>query len=573
MSLGGSEYLYTFGIIVAFAGLIAGTVLERENIKHVLKSHRLTRKKLLVAVVIAALFVVFELVTVKPTQLLFFDDAIYQGMAQNLLHSGQAWMCDYGTPATCFSGELFHEPIGLSANIAIGFALFGVKLWVTHAVELALTALAVFMTFLVALLLLKDIKAAYFSELLMALSPVVLVWAMPTNSDMALLAYSLVALFFLLVFVEKKSRLGLMNALLAVSITLYMKVFAALYLPLFALIYLVLDDKNLLNSLRKNLKRAMEYMMDTRVLLVLLIFVIVMAPVLDYAAMELGSGDFGYQGTTIQQTCNFNMPGIKASGNINLANFGANICSNVLFWFGQYDSIYVMQPALFTALAIIGAVIMLYNNGRRLFSIGLWFLVFFLLYTSFYAGSVIYGVDWRFMLSLIAQACLFGGFAVSMLVTWAGQFAKRIAKNSKLAGYAIAAVAIVILASPICLLMPKLSVSTAGILQAPDARFYEGFVYNESSAIPQNCIVYTYDPPLFNLNNRTAIQIGDMYNTSQLAKFEKQYGCIVLDYGYWCHTPNSLCGYANRTFNLTPIRTANFSRFGYTYGFYYLTEK
>ncbi len=177
------------------------------------------------------------------------------------------------------------------------------------------------------------------------------------------------------------------------------------------------------------------------------------------------------------------------------------------------------------------------------------------------------------MLSLIAQACLFGGFAVSMLVTWAGQFAKRIAKNSKLAGYAIAAVAIVILASPICLLMPKLSVSTAGILQAPDARFYEGFVYNESSAIPQNCIVYTYDPPLFNLNNRTAIQIGDMYNTSQLAKFEKQYGCIVLDYGYWCHTPNSLCGYANRTFNLTPIRTANFSRFGYTYGFYYLTEK
>ena len=287
MSLSGLEYLYTLGIIVAFIGLISGAILDRKNIGRVLKAHKLDRKKLLLAVGIAALFVAFELATVKPTQLLFFDDAIYQGMAQNLLHMGQAWMCDYGTPMTCYTGEIFHEPIGLSFNFAAAFALFGVKLWVAHAAELAMTTLAVFMTFFVALLLLKDLKAAYFSELLMALSPVVLVWAMPTNSDMALLAYSLIALFFLLVFVERKSRIGLMNALLAVSLTLYIKVFAAVYIPLFILIYLALDDKNIVASLKKNMKRVSTYIMDTNTLVVLLIAVIVLAPALNFAAMEL----------------------------------------------------------------------------------------------------------------------------------------------------------------------------------------------------------------------------------------------------------------------------------------------
>lgn len=567
------EYLYTLGIIIAFVGLVSGAALDRKSIGHVLKSHGLSRRRLLLAVGIAAAFVVLELAMVKPTQLLFFDDAIYQGMAQDLLHMGQAWMCDYGTPSMCYSGELFHEPVGLSFNFAIAFALFGVKLWVAHAAELVIAALAVFMTFFVALLLLKDLKAAYFSELLMALSPVMLVWAMPTNSDMALLTYSLVALFFLLVFVERKSRLGLMNALLGVSLTLYIKVFAALYIPLFLLIYLALDDRSVRESLRKNLKRTSTYLMDTRVLAVLLISVIVIAPALNYASAELSSGDFGYQGTIIEHTCNFNMPAMKAASNINLANFEANICSNVLFWFNQYKSTYVMQPALFTALAILGAVIMLYNKGRELFSLGLWFLVFFVLYTSFYAGSVVYGVDWRFMLSLIAQVCIFGGFAVSSMIAWSGPLVKRIVKDAKIPDYAIVAVAVVVLACPVCLLVPQLSVSTSNIQQAPDARFYEGFVYNESRLVPQNCIIYTYDPTLFNINNRTATQMSDLYNASRYDQFRSRYGCLVLDYGYWCYTPNNMCTYTEQNFYTAPIVNATFVTFNRTYGLYYITGR
>ena len=38
--------------------------------------------------------------------------------------------------------------------------------------------------------------------------------------------------------------------------------------------------------------------------------------------------------------------------------------------------------------------------------------MFFMLYTSFYAGGVLYGVDWRFMLSLAAPAAILGGYGV-----------------------------------------------------------------------------------------------------------------------------------------------------------------
>ena len=574
MAIGASEYIYTFGIIVAFVGLIAGAVLDRENIMRVLKEHKFDRRSLLIALAVVALFLVIEIFIVKPTQLLFFDDAIYQGMAQDLLHMGQAWMCDYGTPAVCYSGELFHEPLGLSFNFAIAFAIFGVHQYAAQGAELALAAISVFMGFLVALLLFKEPRAACFSELLMALSPVILVWAMPTNSDMALLAYSLVALFFLLVFIRRRSRLGLMNLLLAFSLTLYMKVVAALYIPVFLLAYLLLEDGSVMISIRKNLGRIKVYGMDTRVLVILLLFVMVVAPALNYASIELSSGDYGYGGTMIQNTCNRSLPGTRATGNMNLANFEDNICSNVFFWFNQYEGDYVMQPVLFTALACVGAALMLFDRRRELLVLGTWFMVFFLFYTSFYAGSVGYGVDWRFMLSLVAQASILGGFAVSTLVSWAYSSMKRINKRGRAAlRCAVLLIAIAIVIYPAYSLAPRLSISPSRIPQAPDARFYEGFVYNESGMIPQDCLVYTYDPALFNINNRTATQMSDLYNISRYNQFRSQYRCLVLDYGYWCHTPNNICAYAEQRFSLTPIATATFNSFGYRYGFYYITGR
>jgi hypothetical protein len=566
-------------MLISFVGLAAGAVLERKSIAQVLGKCGLTRKKLMLALGIAALFVILELAMVKPTQLLFFDDAIYQGMAQSLLHSGQAWMCDYGSPSMCYSGEIYHEPIGLAFNFAMAFAVFGVNLWAAHFTELALAALSVFMCFPVALLLFKDLKTAYFSEFLMALSPVILVWAMPTNSDMALLAYSLFALFFLLIFIGRKSRLALLNVFLSVSLTLYMKVFAVIYIPLFAIMYLVLDDGGIAKSVRNNFRMIAAYAMDTQVLMVLLITIIAVAPALNYVSVEASTGDYGATGTMMQNTCNLNTPSVVTSSNIGLANFRLNVCSNVLFWFDQYVTADVMQPMLFTVLAIVGAVMMIFGKRRELLALGLWFLALFVLYTAFYAGSVVYGVDWRFMLSLIAQVCIFGGFAVSTILSESEEAIKRRISSHSVSPdteRTMLLIAVAVLLVPMYLLAPRLSVSTSKILQAPDARFYEGFIYNESRLIPPGCLVYSYDPTLFNINGRNATQMSDLYNTSRYDQFRSEYPCLVLDYGYWCYTPNNVCSYVEQNFDVNtaaPIAVGNFTQFGRTYGLYYITGK
>ncbi len=178
-----SEYLFTVGILIAFAGTIFSGFMARRHIAKILKASGIRRKHVVGAVIVALIFLTAEVAIVKPTQLLFFDDAIYQAGAVSLLTSGQAWMCNYGSPHACYSGQIFHEPIGASFTLAIGFAIFGVHLAVTYDVMLAVTFLAVLMAFLVGTLLLQDPVAGIFSELILGLSPIVLVWAFPTTPD------------------------------------------------------------------------------------------------------------------------------------------------------------------------------------------------------------------------------------------------------------------------------------------------------------------------------------------------------------------------------------------------------
>jgi hypothetical protein len=564
------EYVFTIGIIISLAALIIGALKDRKSIRETLGKQGFKRRDFLIIIAILLVFAVLELYFIKPTQLLFFDDAIYQGMALDLIHMGQAWMCNYGTPTACLQGQVYHEPIGLSFNIAIAFLIGGVSRASSIAAELALGFISVFTSFFVALLLLKNKSAAYFAALLVALSPVVLVWAMPTNSDLAVLAYSLISIFFFLAFMKKKSLWSLSNLLFSFSLLLYMKVDEIFFIPIFIVFYFVLEEKSIRRTIKETAKHIKENFLNTRLLIVLLFFVFAVAPSILYSFNESATDTYGYQGTIVQNTCTRNLLPINVTAEISLQNFRANICSNVAFWFNNYKNIYVMQPIIFTLIAIVGAVLMAASAKHRrvLIAIVVWFLVFFLLYTAFYAGSVVYGVDWRFMLSLIAQTCILGGFCLGICFDKAGEYAKRRFKMENLFSAIALVVILIVVFYPIYALMPRLSISPSQIVQAGDARFYEGFVYNTSMDIPANCIVYTYDPTLFNINNRTATQIGNLYNTTQVKEYRNEYQCLVLDYGYWCHTPNNQCTYVNKTYNLTPIVTATYKQFNYKYGYY-----
>ena len=140
--------------------------------------------------------------------------------------------------------------------------------------------------------------------------------------------------------------------------------------------------------------------------------------------------------------------------------------------------------------------------------------------------------------------------------------------HSGLIMYAAAAILVAIILYGFYDQLQYVAVSPNNLPQAGNARFYEGFVYNESHLIPSSCLVFSYDPTLFNINNRTAAQLGYLYDRQQYAAFSKEYSCLVVDYGYWCYTPNNICTYAKSDFILSTIANATYNQTGQTYSFY-----
>ena len=240
------------------------------------------------------------------------------------------------------------------------------------------------------------------------------------------------------------------------------------------------------------------------------------------------------------------------------------------FWSNLYKNQYVIQPAYFTLLALVGVALMIILARKRaLAALALWFVPLFLLYTAFYAGGVNFGIDWRFMISLMAVPALLGGFALGSIADYLTSLAsKRLTHRKSLLralSYLIAILMVLSLFYVIYTEASLLSVNPGTIQQAGDARFYESFIYNDSHLIPANCLVYTYDPTLFNINNRSAAQIGDLYYGGFFANASAEYSCSVVDIGYWCFTPGSVCSQLNSSFTLTDIANATYPLTGNRY--------
>lgn len=572
---GFEEYILTGGILLAFVSFIISIILGRKHIVAALRSYGINRSHLLFSVLILLVFISVELYLVKPTQQLFFDDVIYQAGAQQMLNEGQAWMCDYGTPLFCYIGEVFHEPIGTSFNIAIAFAIFGVHEWTAYFASFAASMLSVLLVFIIAFMLFKDFRVAAFSELLMALSPMLLVWAMPTTSDIYTLLYALISVMFLLIFLKRKNIYTLSMLLFSGALVTYMKVDEFLLLIVLLAGYLILDNNKIRESIRSNYDAFGRFISGNLAIIILLVFIVALIPETIYTFNQLTSGNYGSNGAGMQNSC-FNT-GAKATGNFNVMNFEYNVCSNLLFWIGTYNSQYIMQPFAFTVLMLIGIVAMVFTGYRKeLAFLAVWFLAFFILYTAFYAGAVTFGVDWRFMLSVVAQASILGGFGCVAIADIAdsilkGAMSRRLYKGTMKIRMPLAYVVIIaIVIYSIFLLVPQLGVNPSNLPQAGDARFYENLVYNQSYNVPSSCLILSYDPTLMNLVNRSSAQMFNFYNATAMVSYQKQYGCIVLDYGYWCYTPNNLCTGIKNMSTLVPIVNATYEPMGKVFGFYYI---
>ncbi|MCL5239696.1 MAG: glycosyltransferase family 39 protein [Candidatus Marsarchaeota archaeon] len=560
-------YAITGAVYASFLLLLACVYMARKDISGLLR-RGIDRYSLAILAAVIAFFLIFALVYVSPVEQLYFDENIYQGIAINILHNGNALWCQFGTGhlTSCSANALYHDPVGWSAFLAIAFAIFGIGIQTAYALELLCGVLSILFIFLLASVMWERRGFAAVAALAMSVMPGLFIWSRTqADFDLPFMMLAILTFFFFMVFVRKKGIYTLGAFAFSLSLTAYMRIEAILLVPLFALLLVLFGEQGVKRVLRERLSMIKQVMLDnTKVLLLLLAFILLLLPQVYYVAVQAQQPSYG-------------QPSSQAV--VSLSNFMSNIGTNSRFLVGLINgSLY--YPAAFHyaifPLALVGVAVLLLrrklvNRFGTLLMLGLWFLAYFLFYTAFYAGSVTYGVDSRFMLQILPPLCLLAAYALIGIGDAAAMAMSRFRKNARIregngaAFYAVLTVAsIVLLVLPFAFLAPTVALPPSEMPQQAVILNAMNTFYNSYNAVPANCLVFSFTPDIWYEVNRSSAQIGYLMASNQTIHDEiSSYSCLVLDYGYWCVVPpyhSTTCAYALNHFkleNLTPVSPNN----------------
>ena len=571
-------YALTFSYGFLLLGLIFSVVWYRKEIGRAMKG-RITRNSAIALFFIILLFVIFSALFVHPLEQLYFDENIYQGIAMNILKNGNSFWCQYGSAFLnqCGASVVYHDPVEWSFYIAIAFAVFGISGAVSYAVQMFAGVLLIIAVFLLGSAL-KDSRVGVLSALGIAVMPELMIWSRTQAvPDLAFAAFATLSFFFFVLFCEDKKSSRLLPLLFALGIAVYMRTEGALLIPMLAVLYFIYGT----GSVRKNFRESVRWLRnfvdkDERSVLYLIMFTVLLVPQTYYLSGQLANPQFG-QGS---------------SGLFSVANFENNGPTNAAYFLGSYNSIGYYPAAFppeFTALAVLGIVIAVVTAARNrrnlaiLAVLGIWFLVYFFFYSFFYAGSATYGVDSRMMLQMHPQIAVFSAIGIVEIAGLLGgagmprhrkksRRSGKIRLRNRLLSTAPYAAFIIIAAVVLVEFLPQTAILPANAPQQSVILPATNFIENNYTAVPQNCLVFSFTPDVWYELGRSSAQIGYLGSTNQsFIDFEKGYRCFVLDYGYWCLVPpfhGSTCSTDINTYNRSALDTQRIGNSGYNASFY-----
>jgi 4-amino-4-deoxy-L-arabinose transferase-like glycosyltransferase len=571
-------YALTSVYIILFIGLLSAVAIYRKDLCKTLRG-RVTKRSLIALLFILIFFVSFLAMFVHPAEQLYFDENIYQGIALNILKHGNALWCQYGSAYLnqCGASAVYHDPVEWSFYIAMAFGVFGIGTATAYGMQLLIGTLLVVFTFLLGSVM-KGEKTGVLSALAMSVMPELIIWSRAQAvPDLALASFATLAFFFFVVFMENKKSSTLLPFLFSLGIAVYIRTEGALLVPLFAILYFIYGD----SSIRKNFGSSIRWLKelinkDELSLLYILLFAILLVPQAYYISGQLSNPQFG-QGK---------------SGLFSLTSFETNAPINVNYLFGAFDT-KGYYPAAFpveiTLLAAIGTAVAIATsiNERKnkavVLALGLWFLTYFFFYSFFYAGAATYGVDSRMMLQLHPQLVILAAIGIveisGLLAMMGSRVAKRrrnrsfLNKRNALIALPYAAFFIVIFFIfaqffPIVTMPPSSAPQQSVILPASN------FINSNYSAVPDNCLVFSFTPDMWYENGRASAQIGYLQSdSSNFTNFTKSYRCFVLDYGYWCIVPpydNTTCPAYLKSYNTSILATRSINGAADNVSFYLL---
>jgi len=148
------------------------------------------------------------------------------------------------------------------------------------------------------------------------------------------------------------------------------------------------------------------------------------------------------------------------------------------------------------------------------------YLVELLLYSSFYAGSVTYGVDVRYMIPTLLPLTILAAIGIESI----GKSFKNKQVSSLLT--------LVILAFCFLPFLPLIMTSASEIEEASDARFYHDFAIEFASRFNESCYFISHVSSIYTVLGKPAMQIWYVYRPELEEVLE--HSCVVFDEGEWC---------------------------------------
>ena len=567
-------YIFTLAYVILFSGLILSGLALRKEIWKKISSDTAPACALL-ALILIAFFVSFSLLYVSPVEQLYFDENIYQGIALNILHSGNALWCQYGTALvkSCPYSQIYHDPVEISFYIAIAFAIFGIGIQTAYGMSIFVGAVSIFLVFLLASSLFGK-RAGLASAIVFSLIPELFIWSRTQAvPDLMFMMFSILAFYAYEIYRGSKSNTTLAFFLFALGISVYVRIEAILLIPIF--IAIAAYEASTVHGVKKGIGKLLGHS-STRTMAIMIMFFILIVPEIYYIFYEIQNLNYG----------NGTLCGVQTNTTFSISNFKCNIVPNADFFLGAFNHVSyypVYFSVLTTIIAVIGAIVMMFKVGKKgipILLLGLWILVFYIFYSAFYAGSVLFGVDVRFMLIIYPAISIFAGFGIATLSNGIPVALKLFrAKNGEskraILSVVIFAVLIILFAVlPFYNSLKIVTISPANMPQEVMPMSATNFIYQNTFKVPSNCLVFSFTPDVWWEQNRSAAQIGWLGNgNSTFTSFENTFTCFFFDKGYWCTTPeykSGLCSTDLSTYNTTLIATQRSPNLMDNYSLYYI---
>ncbi len=565
-------YTITLVCSIALIGLIFFLIRGRNDIKREL-SERINKYSLIALFVIVLFFVTFSLFFLKNTELIFFDEQIYQSIALNIINHGNALTCMFGTGYlhSCHVNGIGFDPNGWPFLIAIAFTFFGIGTATAHNLEIFFGASSIISVFLLSSLLTDKKEIPILSALIFTLIPEIFIWSKTlANPNVPFMFFATMSIFFFVLFARTRTKNTLALSLFSIVLAIYLRVEAFLLIPIFVIVFFTFSENGVKETLKNRIKSLKQKNTLSQTIPLLMIFLLLILPevlVVISTTPELF--------TNASSFLSHNM------GLFSLSYLPKTGYQNILFLFGGIAEYPIFFLPEITVFAILGAIALALRKEKRIKNnIGVLllllslFLGYFIFYGIYFSGSALLGGSVRFLLVLypaLAILAAFGLYGLSEMPASLLRKRHRRSKQLKSVKNAICIILIILFfivpfvyyAVPF-LTHPNYSYADFPIIPNTTsqndsyAMTYANkslaFINSNYDLVPTTCLVFSPSPYIWYKLNRSSAYVSE-YNASN--QNITGYRCFILDYSWFCGNPfnNTICNAILNKYKLKVLAT------------------